>query len=85
MTAEVRITDLFERFVWRNVGGKVVICVLDLISPSKSGEVAAEQLKSAEIQEITEPSRAIFMKLARNAAPLQRGLAMIAGRTNRLQ
>ncbi len=50
------------------------------------GEVGAEQLKSAEIQEITERSQAIFMKLARKSALLRGGLAVIAGRTNyRLQ
>lgn len=61
--------------------GKVVDFVQDIISGIR-GEVGAEQLKSAEIQEITERSRAIFMKLARNSALLRGGLAMIAGRTN---
>lgn len=53
MTAEVRINDLFERFVQPNIRGKVVDCVQDIISSGIRGEVGAEQLKSAEIQVIT--------------------------------
>lgn len=53
MTAEVRINDLFERFVQSNIRGKVVDCVQDIISSGIRGEVGAEQLKSAEIQVIT--------------------------------
>lgn len=62
--------------------GKVADFVQDIISPGIRGEAGAEQLKSAEIQEITERSQAIFMKLARNSPLLRGDLAMIAGRTN---
>lgn len=53
MTSEVRINDLFERFVQSNIRGKVVDCVQDIISSGIRGEVVAEHLKSAEIQVIT--------------------------------
>lgn len=82
LTAEVCISDLFERFVWHNIQEKVVDFVQDIISSGVRGDVGAE---SAEIQEITEQSWAIFMKLARKSALLRGGLAMIAGGTNRLQ
>lgn len=60
MTAEVRINDLFEQFVWRNIRGKVADRVQDIISSGIHGEVSAEQLKLAKIQVITLQSRAIF-------------------------
>lgn len=66
--------------------GKVVDFVQDIISSGTCGEVAAEQLKSAEIPEITELSQAISMKPAKNFAHLLGGYSVIASRTNnRLQ
>lgn len=61
MTAKVCINDLWIDLCSLLSGGTVVDFVRDTISCGTQSEVGAKQLKSAEIQEITEASQVVFM------------------------
>lgn len=65
MTAKVCINDLWIDLSSLLSRGTLVDFVQDTISCGTQSEVGAKQLKSAEIQEITEVSQVVFMKLAR--------------------
>lgn len=65
MTAKVCINDLWIDLCSLLSRGTLVDFVQDTISCGTQSEVGAKQLKSAEIQEITEASQVVFMKLGR--------------------